>query len=410
MSPANINAPGQIVIAGAAEAVERAGDRAKALGARRVRPLPVSAPFHCGLMQPAQDRLEGDLRALVVSDPAIPVVANLDAEPKRDAAAAISALVDQVTAPVRWEQVVRRLASEGVDTYVEVGPGTVLSGLIRRIDRNARLLVGRGPRGRRSGGGRPGGGTGSGMSGTLRGSRCHRDRRLARHRPGGGAAGSRRRGPRWWRRPAATTQRGWPKRSARAGDGPSGSASTSPTRSASMPWSGSRSPSTVGSTCWSTMPASPGISSPLRMSSADWDAVVATNLTAAFTCARAVLRPMIRQRGGRIINVGSVVGRMGNAGQANYAASKAGLEGFSKALAREVASRGITVNVVAPGMIDTDMTAGLNESAQAAMLAQIPMGRLGTTEDVAGAICFLASDEAAYVTGHVLAVNGGMYM
>ena len=148
----------------------------------------------------------------------------------------------------------------------------------------------------------------------------------------------------------------------------------------------------------------------LRMSSADWDAVVATNLTAAFTCARAVLRPMIRQRGGRIINVGSVVGRMGNAGQSNYAASKAGLEGFSKALAREVASRGITVNVVAPGMIDTDMTAGLSESAQAAMLAQIPMGRLGTTDDVAGAICFLASDEAAYVTGHVLAVNGGMYM
>ena len=148
----------------------------------------------------------------------------------------------------------------------------------------------------------------------------------------------------------------------------------------------------------------------LRMSPADWDAVVATNLTAAFNCARAVLRPMIRQRGGRIINVGSVVGRMGNPGQANYAASKAGLEGFSRALAREVASRGITVNVVAPGMIDTDMTAKLGEPAQAAMLAQIPMGRLGTTEDVAGAIGFLASDEAAYVTGHVLAVNGGMYM
>ncbi|MCY4511069.1 MAG: 3-oxoacyl-[acyl-carrier-protein] reductase [Acidobacteria bacterium] len=148
----------------------------------------------------------------------------------------------------------------------------------------------------------------------------------------------------------------------------------------------------------------------LRMSAADWDAVVATNLTAAFNCARAVLRPMIRQRGGRIINVGSVVGRMGNPGQVNYAASKAGLEGFSRALAREVASRGITVNVVAPGMIDTDMTAKLSEPAQAAMLAQIPMGRLGTAEDVAGAIGFLASDEAAYVTGHVLAVNGGMYM
>ena len=140
VSPANLNAPGQIVIAGASEAVQRAGERAKELGARRVRRLPVSAPFHCALMQPAQDRLERDLRALVVSDPAVPVVANLDAEPKRDAAAAISALVDQVTAPVRWEQVVLRLASEGVDTYVEVGPGAVLSGLIRRIDRNARLL------------------------------------------------------------------------------------------------------------------------------------------------------------------------------------------------------------------------------------------------------------------------------
>ncbi len=140
VSPANLNGPGQIVIAGAADAVRRAGERAKALGARRVRGLPVSAPFHCALMQPAQDRLERDLRALVVADPAVPVVANLDAEPKRDAAAAVSALVDQVTAPVRWEQVVRRLASEGVDTYVEVGPGRVLSGLIKRIDGSANLL------------------------------------------------------------------------------------------------------------------------------------------------------------------------------------------------------------------------------------------------------------------------------
>jgi len=148
----------------------------------------------------------------------------------------------------------------------------------------------------------------------------------------------------------------------------------------------------------------------LRMTPADWDPVVATNLTAAFTCARAVLRPMLKQRSGRIISVGSVVGQMGNAGQVNYAASKAGLVGFSKALAREVATRGITVNVVAPGMIDTDMTATLGESAHTAMIAQIPMGRLGTTDDVACAVCFLASDEAAYITGHVLAVNGGMYM
>ena len=148
----------------------------------------------------------------------------------------------------------------------------------------------------------------------------------------------------------------------------------------------------------------------LRMTLADWDAVVTTNLTAAFTCARAVLRPMLKQRSGRIISVGSVVGQMGNAGQVNYAASKAGLVGFSKALAREVASRGITVNVVAPGMIETDMTAALGESAHSAMLTQIPLGRLGTADEVAAAVCFLASDESAYITGHVLAVNGGMYM
>jgi [acyl-carrier-protein] S-malonyltransferase len=140
VSPANLNAPGQIVIAGVRAAVERAGDRARALGARRVVPLAVSAPFHCALMQPAQERLALDLRGLVVSDPTVPVVANLDAEPKRDGAASIAALVGQVTAPVRWEEVVRRLASEGVDTYVEVGSGSVLSGLIRKIDRGARVL------------------------------------------------------------------------------------------------------------------------------------------------------------------------------------------------------------------------------------------------------------------------------
>jgi len=140
VSPANLNAPGQTVIAGGREAVKRAGALAKERGARRVIPLPVSAPFHCALMRPAEQRLAPDLRGLVVSDPAVPVVANVDAELKRDGAAAIEALVAQVTAPVRWEAVVRRLASEGVDTYVEVGPGSVLSGLIRKIDRGLRTF------------------------------------------------------------------------------------------------------------------------------------------------------------------------------------------------------------------------------------------------------------------------------
>lgn len=137
VSPANMNMPGQVVIAGATAAVARAGEKAKALGAKRVVPLPVSAPFHCALMKPAEDRLAPELRALAVSDPRVPIVANVDAEPKRTGSEAIEALVRQVSSPVRWEDVVRRLASEGVRKYVEVGPGLVLTGLGRKISREA---------------------------------------------------------------------------------------------------------------------------------------------------------------------------------------------------------------------------------------------------------------------------------
>jgi 3-oxoacyl-[acyl-carrier protein] reductase len=148
----------------------------------------------------------------------------------------------------------------------------------------------------------------------------------------------------------------------------------------------------------------------LRLKRDDWDVVIATNLTASFACAQAVLKPMIRQRSGRIISITSVVGQAGNAGQVNYAASKAGLIGMTKALALEVASRNITVNAVAPGLIGTDMIRALAEDTQRAWADKIPLGRLGTPEDVANAVVFLASDEAAYITGQVLAVNGGMYL
>jgi 3-oxoacyl-[acyl-carrier protein] reductase len=148
----------------------------------------------------------------------------------------------------------------------------------------------------------------------------------------------------------------------------------------------------------------------MRMKDDEWDSIVATNLTSVFRLSRAVLRAMMKARYGRIISIASVVGAMGNAGQTNYAAAKAGIVGFSKSLAREVGSRNITVNCVAPGFIDTDMTRALPEAQRGALLEHIPLGRLGQVEDIAHAVGFLASSQAGYVTGATLHVNGGMYM
>lgn len=148
----------------------------------------------------------------------------------------------------------------------------------------------------------------------------------------------------------------------------------------------------------------------MRMKDDEWFDILNTNLTSIFRMSKAVLRAMMKKRCGRIINVGSVVGSMGNAGQTNYSAAKSGVLGFTKSMAREVASRGITVNTVAPGFIETDMTHALNDEQRAATLAQVPAGRLGQPNEIAAAVAFLASDDAAYITGETLHVNGGMYM
>ena len=148
----------------------------------------------------------------------------------------------------------------------------------------------------------------------------------------------------------------------------------------------------------------------MRMKDDEWQDILNTNLTSVFRLSKAVMRAMMKKRFGRIITIGSVVGTMGNAGQANYAAAKAGLIGFSKSLAREVASRGITVNVVAPGFIETDMTRALTEDQRAGILTQVPASRIGEAKEIASAVAFLASDEASYITGETLHVNGGMYM
>jgi 3-oxoacyl-[acyl-carrier protein] reductase len=148
----------------------------------------------------------------------------------------------------------------------------------------------------------------------------------------------------------------------------------------------------------------------VRMKDADFDRVIAVNLRGCFACARAVSRPMMKQRGGRIINVSSVVGLHGNAGQANYAAAKAGIVGLTKALARELASRSVTVNAVAPGTIDTDMTQAIPEAARAALIARIPLGRIGTPQDLTGVFLLLASEAGAYITGQVIQVDGGLFI
>jgi 3-oxoacyl-[acyl-carrier protein] reductase len=148
----------------------------------------------------------------------------------------------------------------------------------------------------------------------------------------------------------------------------------------------------------------------MRMKDEDWEAIIDTNLTSVYRLSKACIRSMMKARHGRIINIASVVGTMGNAGQANYAAAKAGMLGFSKSLARELGSRGITVNAVAPGFIDTDMTRELPESSRQALMQQIPLGRLGAPDDIAAAVVFLASPAAGYITGETLHVNGGMYM
>ena len=148
----------------------------------------------------------------------------------------------------------------------------------------------------------------------------------------------------------------------------------------------------------------------LRMKDDEWDQVLETNLTSVYRMSKACLRAMTKARWGRIINISSVVGAMGNAGQANYSAAKAGMEGFTRSLAREIGSRGITVNAIAPGFIDTDMTKELPEAHKQAMLTQIPVGRLGQPEEIADAVSFLAREESGYITGATIPVNGGMYM
>ncbi len=408
--PANLNGAGQIVISGHAAAIDRAIDEAKAAGAKRVAKLAVSAPFHCSMMRPAADRLAEALAGVTVASPRVPVVPNVIAEPTSDPAQLKELLVQQVTAPVRWEESVQAIAKLGVIRAYELGSGAVLKGLVKRIaDSIAVTTIGE-PHEvaafQRSGmsedgfsnlrgrvalvtGGSRGIGKAIVLALARRGAKVivnYASREdaaravVAEVTAAGGAA--------------ATS----------GFDVASSAAVTDAIKAIGKDHGG------LDILVNNAGVAVNGLL--LRFSDEQWAKVMTVNLAGAFHCTRAAASLVMRaKQHGRIINITSVVGEQGNAGQAAYAASKAGLIGLTLSTARELASRGVTCNAVSPGFIATDMTAEhLPEQARAKLVEQIPLARIGDAADVAGAVAFLAGPDAAYITGQVIRVNGGMLM
>ena len=410
---ANINAPGQVVIAGHKEAVERAVKGAAARGGRKSVMLPVSAPFHSALMKPAADRLAAEMASVPVSRPRVPVVRNVDAGVTTEADEVKPFLLQQVASPVRWSDCVAALEREGAGLFFEVGPGRVLSGLLKRT-----LADGARRGGRRSGLAR---------QGRRRGGGGARARFVTEQKPLAG-------------RVAIVTggSRGIGFASARllADDGASVVVSG---RDSARLDAANKELEAAGAAVLAVaadatrredaerlveaarerfgridvLVNNAGLTRDqllVRMKDEDWDQVMDTNLRGVFLMTRAVGKVMMRQRGGRIINVSSTAGAMGNPGQVNYSAAKAGVIGLTKAAARELAHWNVLVNAVAPGLIDTDMTASLPAEAREALLGQVPLKRSGTAREVALVVRFLAGDGGAYITGQTLHVNGGLYM
>src|SRR6266550_2098796 len=372
--PANLNGGGQVVVAGHARAVDRLLPLAAARGAR-AQLLAVSAPFHCPLMEPAAAGLARHLAGVTFHAPRLPVVSSVEARPVRSAAELPGLLVKQVTAPVRWEETVRALAALGATLALETGPGRVLSGLSRRI---APALV-------------TGGSRGIGRAVALR---------LA----AGGATvvvNYRDNAPAAEETVRLIAAAGGRACAARFDVGDAEAVRVGVQNIVDEHGRLDLLVNNAGLAVDALL---------LRLKEEDWERVLRTNLTGVFHCTKAAVRAMVRARYGRIVNLTSVVAEMGNAGQGAYAAAKAGVIGFTKSLAREVAARGVTVNAVAPGLVETDMTAGLDDQQRAFYTNVIPAGRIATPEEVAAAVAFLVSPEAGYITGQVLHVNGGLYM
>ena len=381
--PANYNCPGQIVVSGENDAVEECCAEAESLGARRAIRLKVSGAFHSPLVARARRPAEAGGRRIRFSDPVAPFMSTVTAkiEPAQRLA---SLLVDQLTEPVRFTQAAGELVKDGVTTFVEIGPGNVLSGLVKRIDRGVRTIsvndLASLEKLKES--------LAATMSfASLEGKSRARHRRLARDRrvrsrsssaPAGAEVVV---GYRTGREEAAAV--------ASEIGGRAVEADVSDAESAKALVEGAGDLDILVNNAGLTRD---GLLA--RMSDDDWRTVIDTNLSSVFYTCRAASRPMMKRRGGAIVNVSSIVGVHGNFGQTNYAASKAGIIGFTKSLARELGSRNVRANVVAPGYVKSQLTDVLPEEATAMMLPNTPLGRLGDPEDVAGAVRFLCSDEA----------------
>ena len=362
-------------------------------------------------MQPAADAMAAALEDAKIARPKPPLVANVTASAVVDPDEIRKSLVAQVTGTVRWRESVDYMSARGVTRFIEVGAGKVLAGLVKRIAEGASAISVGTPadvaafKGSRN----------DDLERIERAGHCVRSygqdraghwrfgRTGRRNRPRAARAGGDRRAFGHAARGARGAGRG--ARSARACDAVR-SFGAGLGRSA-----GPRGRAAMGSL--DILVNNAGVTRDnlfMRMKDAEWDSVLAINLTAAFRLSRAALKGMMKRRYGRIINITSIVGVTGNPGQGNYAAAKAGMIGMSKALAGEVASRGITVNCIAPGFIASPMTDALNDKQREAILASVPMGRLGAGGEIGAAAVYLASGEASYVTGQTLHVNGGMAM
>ncbi len=408
VSAVNFNSPGQVVIAGSKAAVERAMELCKAAGAKRALPLPVSVPSHCELMRPAAERFAESIQAIDWQAPQIPLVQNVSAAVVKDLETLKRDLLEQLYKPVRWVESVQALAASGPVDLVECGPGKVLVGISKRCaegvtTHNLNTQMPSPPRVRHW----PELGEAcmslQGKVALVTGASRGIGQAIALElgRQGAVVIGTAT-SPAGAERIAATL-----KEHGVQGTGLELNVTSDESVAAVL----ASIQEQFGAPA--ILVNNAGITRDnlmMRMKNDEWHDVVDTNLNSLFRLSKGVLRGMTKARWGRIISIGSVVGAMGNAGQVNYAAAKAGLEGFSRALAREVGSRSITVNSVAPGFIDTDMTRELPEAQREALLTQIPLGRLGQAQEIANVVSFLASDGAAYVTGATIPVNGGMYM